>query len=321
MSLKYILIFFALILVSTTVDAKNYYRFKDSNGRLVVKDYLPNSAIKTGYEVLNETGRVVETVAPLMTAEEKEAERIRQEQLAAQREKERERRQHDRMLLRQYRTIEDIKRTEANQTASIEINISILNSHNQTLEKKLTELQSSAANFERKGNDVPKSVTTQIKTTKDQMTENDGSIARYKEQVKTIQKQFTDDLVRFKELKAMRLVEEYAANQRAYPTTTKVKCDTARACQRSWKLAQIFAHENASNKLEIVTDSLIISSKPKEDDQLGLSITRIPAKEEAMQIVLEVQCLDSEAGQKLCKSDNIAQLKAEFVQYISQQDS
>jgi hypothetical protein len=321
MSLKHIIIFLSLILVTATADAKNYYRFKDTNGRLVVKDYLPNSAIKSGYEVINESGRVIEKVAPIMSDEEKAAERIRLEKIAEQKEKERKMRQHDRMLLRQYRTIDDIKRTEENQTASLEINVSILSSHNKTLEKKLTDLQSSAANFERKGKAVPKSILNQIKATKEQIGENNESIARYEDQVKTIREQFKKDLVRFKELKAMRIVEDYAQNQRSMPTTTKVECSSVKSCERSWKLAQIFAHENASNKLEIVTDSLIISSKPKSDDQLGLSITRIPAEEDAMQIVLEVQCLDSEAGQKLCKSDNIAQLKEDFIQYISQKDS
>ena len=318
MSLKHIILFLTLSFITTVSVAKNYYRFQDSDGRLVVKDYLPNSAIKTGYEVINETGRVIQRVPPIKTEEEKEAERIRLEQIAKQKEKEREMRKHDRLLLSQYRTIEDIKRTEENQTASLEVNIAILTNHNNSLEKKLSDLQSSAANFERKGAAVPQSILTQIKATKEQIAQNNSSIEGYKEQVAAIKEQFKNDLVRFKELKAMRIVEQYTQDRRSVPSATKVDCDSPKACERSWKLAQIFAHENASNKLEIVTDSLIISSKPKTDDQLGLSITRIPSTNDAMQIVLEVQCFDSEAGQKLCKSDSIAQLKQEFVEYISQ---
>ena len=289
MSLKHLFLFLTLVVAATAVNAKNFYRFKDSNGRLVVKDYLPNSALKSGYEVVNESGRLIERVSPMMTDEEKQAERVRQEKLAEQQAKERKARLHDRMLLRQYRTIDDIKRTEENQTASLQINISILQGHNKTLEKKLTDLQSSAADFERKGKAVPKSILSQIDATKEQVNENHASIARYNSQVKTIEEQFKNDLVRFKELQAMRMVEQYAQDQRSVPTATKVLCENSRSCERSWKLAQIFAHENASNKLEIVTDSLIISSKPRSDEQLGLSITRIPAKEDSMQIVLEVQ--------------------------------
>lgn len=321
MSVKHLLLILSLILTSTVVDAKNYYRFKDSNDRLVVKDYLPNSALKSGYEVINESGRVVEVVPPLMTKEEKIAEELRQEKIAEQQAKERKMRQHDRLLLRQYRTIDDIKRTEESQTASLKINISILNSHNKSLEDKLTNLQSSAANFERKGKPVPQSILSQIDATKGQIDENISSIARYESQEDIIREQFKNDLVRFKELQAMRLVEQYAQDQSSLPTTTKVECESRKSCERSWKLAQIFAHENASNKLEIVTDSLIISSKPKSDEQVGLSITRIPAEDEAMQIVLEVQCYGSEAGEKLCKGDKVNKLKTEFIQYISQKNS
>lgn len=320
MSLKHLFLFLTLIVAATAVNAKNFYRFKDSNGRLVVKDYLPNSALKSGYEVINESGRLIERVPPMMTDDEKRAERLRQEKLAEQQAKERKARLHDRMLLRQYRTIDDIKRTEENQTASLEINISILKGHNKTLEKKLTDLQSSAADFERKGKSVPKSILSQIDATKEQVNENHASIKRYNSQVETIKEQFKNDLVRFKELQAMRMVEQYARDQRSLPTATKVLCNGTLSCERSWKLAQIFAHENATNKLEIVTDSLIISSKPKAEDQIGLSITRIPAKEESMQIVLEVQCTDNEAGKDLCNSNTVSQLKQDFVEYITQSD-
>lgn len=318
MSLKHITLLLLLIFAVFSATAKNYYRYTDSNGRLVVKDYLPNSAIKSGYDVINESGRLIESVPAMMTAEEKQQEKVRQQQVAEQQAKDRAARKHDRLLMQQYRTIDDIKRTEETQTASLEINISILTSHNNTLNDKLTKLQSSAANFERKGTAVPKSILDQIEATKAQISENNESITRYTNQVTTISEQFKSDLVRFKELKTMRIVEQYTRDQQSLPTTTRVLCDNNKSCNKSWKLAQIFAHENASNKLEIVTDSLIISSKPKADDQLGLSITRIPAEEESMQIVLEVQCFDSETGQKLCKGDNIIQLKQDFIQYISQ---
>ncbi|GAA4358348.1 hypothetical protein [Kangiella marina] len=321
MSLKHILLLFTLTFIATTVDAKNFYRYKDSNGRLVVKDYLPNSALKSGYDVINESGRLIERVPPVMTAKEKHAELLRQQKLAEQEEKARKARQHDRMLLRQYRTIEDIKRTEDNQTASLKINISILQGHNKTLEKKLADLQASAANYEREGKAVPKATLNQIEATKEQEAENIASIERYQQQEASIREQFQADLVRFKELQAMRMVEEYARGQSQDLLTTTVMCNNSNECERSWKLAQIFAHENASNKLEIVTDSLIISSKPQADDQLGLSITRIPAKEQSMQIVLEVQCMDNDAGQKLCNSDAVTELKQDFVQYVSQQNN
>lgn len=320
MNLKHIIACFALCAAVFAVDAKNFYRFKDSNGRLVVKDYLPNSALKSGYDIINENGRLIERVAPALTPEQQKIRRQEQEKLEEQKELEKQARRRDQLLLRQYRTTEDIKRTEKNQLAPLEINISILSGHNKSLKQKLTELQSSAADYERKGKTVPQAILKQITATKEQIEENDESVLGYQEQAEGIKQQFKSDLVRFKELKAKSAVQGYGRRSEQ-ATTTQVLCDSAKACARSWKLAQIFAHENASNKLEIVTDSLIISSKPKTDEQLGLSITRIPAEENSMQIVFEVQCFDSEAGQAFCNSKKVTQLKEKFVQYISKQDS
>ena len=39
-----------------------------------------------------------------------------------------------------------------------------------------------------------------------------------------------------------------------------------------------------------------------------------------MQIVLEVQCTDNEAGKDLCNSNTVSQLKQDFVEYITQSD-
>ncbi|AOE49113.1 hypothetical protein [Kangiella sediminilitoris] len=320
MNLKRLITFAILCLAAVGVDAKNFYRFKDSNGRLVVKDYLPNSALKSGYDIINEDGRLIERVEPALTPEQVAAKRKREQQEAEQREKELEARRHDQLLLRQYRTIDDIKRTEKNQLASLQINISIIEGHNKSLNRKLTELQSEAADYERQGKTVPSSTLKQIKATKEQIQENNESKEGYQNQVKAIKQQFRNDLVRFKELKARNVVQGYS-RQEELDAATQVICTTEKSCERSWKLAQIFAHENASNKLEIVTDSLIISSKPQQSDQLGMSITRIPDDNDQMQIVMQVLCFDSEAGQKLCSSKEVTQLKEDFIQYISQNES
>ncbi|WP_223668695.1 hypothetical protein [Kangiella shandongensis] len=320
MNLKHIIVSFILCAAAFAADAKNFYRFKDNNGRLVVKDYLPNSAIKSGYDIINEDGRLIERVAPALTPEQQKAKRQQQDKLDEQKEKARQARRRDQLLLRQYRTIEDIKRTEKNQLAPLEINISILNGHNKSLKRKLSELQSSAADYERKGKAVPQTILKQITATKEQIEENDESILGYKQQADGIKQQFKNDLVRFKELKAKSVVQGYSRHS-DQGAAIQVPCNSHKACERFWKRAQIFAHENASNKLEIVTDSLIISSKPQSEKELGLSITRVPAEKDSMQIVFEVQCFDSQAGQTFCNSKKVTQLKEEFIQYISQHDS
>ena len=315
---KYVFLFLSLLLVSQAVLGKNFYRYKNSDGRLIVKDYLPDEAVKVGYEVINETGRVLEHVPPAMTAEEKEAARIKEEQQEALRKKQMEERRRDIILMRQYQSIEDIKRTEKSQTAALRANIALLNGHNANLTQKLENLQSSAANFERQGKAIPPNILSKIEATTSQIENNNASIARYEDKIKDIEKQFQSDLIRFKELQALRLVERNNISHNTNNTSAVYSCTNKASCDKSWKFAQIFAHENASNKLEIVTDTLIVTGKPQSENQISLSITRIPGEDESMQIVMEVICHDSEAGMKLCASQEVATLKDQFVDYLTE---
>ena len=318
---KSLLLVLSLLLVSQAAFGKNFYRYKDSDGRLIVKDYLPDEAVIAGYEVINEQGRILEVVPPEMTTEEKEAARIKEEQLEAQRKKQMEERRRDILLMRQYKTIDDIKRTEKNQTAALRANIDLLNGHIASLNDKLQELQSRAANFERQGKAVPANTLKEIDATKSQIQTNNASISRYEEKIKSIEQQFQSDLIRFKELQAQQLIERNRSGGDASNLGAVYSCPDRVSCDKAWKFTQIFAHENASNKLEIVTDTLIVTGKAQSENQVSLSITRIPGESESMQIVMEVSCHSSEAGEKLCASQEVTNLKNKFVDYLTERES
>ncbi len=318
---KSLLVFLTLLLVSQVAFGKNFYRYKDSDGRLIVKDYLPDEAVIVGYEVINEQGRVLQVVPPELTAEEKEAARIKEEQLEALQKKQMEERRRDILLMRQYKTIEDIKRTEKNQTAALRANIDLLNGHISNLNDKLEELQGRAANFERQGKSVPKNTLKEIEATKSQIETNKASITRYEDKIKNIEVQFQSDLIRFKELQAQQLIERNRTNGDSSNIGAVYSCPDRASCDKAWKFTQIFAHENASNKLEIVTDTLIVSGKAQSENQISLSITRIPGEGESMQIVMEVSCHASEAGAKLCASQEVTNLKNQFVDYLTERES
>ena len=312
------LLLVALFLFGSQASAKNFYRYKDENGRLVVKDYLPNEAVMTGYEVINEKGRVLEKVAPVLTGEQKEAERIRQIQLAEQQKKAQEQRRKDVQLMRQYSSIDDIERALKSKTAALKINIGIVEKHNEALDKKLADLQSNAANFERQGKVVPPYILTEVESVKKQKDANNISLQQYNEKIANIEAESEKDLIRFKELQAERLIAKTKYQHEGLGNALIYSCHSKVNCDNSWKYAQIFAHENASNKLEIVTDTLIITGLPKDESQIGLSITRLPGEDDSMQVVLEVNCHQSDDGRKLCQSDDILALKQKFVDYLSQ---
>jgi len=66
------------------------YRFKDDQGQTVLSNTLPREARSKGYEILNNSGRVIEKVPPPPT-EEEIAERKRQKELERKRREQKKR--------------------------------------------------------------------------------------------------------------------------------------------------------------------------------------------------------------------------------------
>ncbi|NVK22993.1 MAG: hypothetical protein HWD86_10790 [Kangiellaceae bacterium] len=309
----------AILLISTSIEAKNYYRYTDNNGKIVVKDYLPTEAVKSGYEIISDTGRLIEKIAPALTKEQRIAENIRQEQLKEQEEKRREERRRDTLLLRQYQTVDDIERSKNSQTATLKINLRIINNHTKSLERKLEEQQKRAADYERRGRKVPQATLHEISAIQNQMDVNEESVARYNKQIADIEEQFQKDRIRFQELKT----EIFVENSLRDPNTIEIEdifnCETRLVCDKAWSHAQIFALDNASRPLSIVTNTLIVSQKPQTDNEIALTITRVPQKneDEAMNIVINVDCNKSEEGNKLCQSKEVIAIKQKFIDYLS----
>ncbi len=310
----------SMLAFSHTVFAKNYYRYKDNDGKVVVKDYLPTEAVKRGYEVISDTGRLIQKVAPEMTREERRAEQLRQEQLATQAEQRRKERQRDTLLMRQYQSVEDIERTKTSQTATLRINLRIVDNHTKSLERKLQKQEKRAADYERRGRKVPEATLYEIAAIKNQLDANSDSVKRYNKQISDIEEQFQKDRIRFQELKAEQFVRNSLRDPNLVELNDVYNCDTQIQCDKAWSHAQVFAHKNASRPLSIVTNTLIVSQKPLAEDEIALTITRVPQKNEAeaMNILIAVDCHDSQEGNKRCAGSAVAAIKQKFIDYLTE---
>ena len=58
--------------------AANIYRYYDNQGNLFHGSQVSPEFVKNGYEVLNEKGQVIQTVARALTEEEREAQALAQ---------------------------------------------------------------------------------------------------------------------------------------------------------------------------------------------------------------------------------------------------
>ncbi len=61
------------VLLPGSVHAAKLYRYKDDNKRWVIASSVPSDRVKNGYEVLDETGRVLDTVDPQLAPAEARA--------------------------------------------------------------------------------------------------------------------------------------------------------------------------------------------------------------------------------------------------------
>jgi hypothetical protein len=119
--------------------AQNIYRYEDASGRTVFNATIPPEYVSKGYTILNSRGQVVQVVPPAPTAEEIAARRAEEEARRKQMEA-------DALLLRLYRSPEEIERKRDERLMQLDTQIAGLNVTLAKLEGEIAELD---AVFER----------------------------------------------------------------------------------------------------------------------------------------------------------------------------
>jgi lysyl-tRNA synthetase class I len=158
--------FTILLLISalfiSQANAANLYKYKDDQGREITGSRVPAEFVKNGYQVLNERGQVIEVVQRTLTAEERAAqsEQLEQQRLLEQAALRQE--EEDRMLLRLYRTPEEVVRRRDATIEKLEAQMIVLNSLLEDAEEKLAELEQRVVNNENAGTQIPANLAAQV---------------------------------------------------------------------------------------------------------------------------------------------------------------
>jgi len=124
-----------------SVTAAELYRYQNEDGITVVDWAIPAAYVSSGYEVLNESGQVVQVVPATKTDTELErdaaAARAQEAEAAAQAAQ----LERDTFLLRRYSTIQDIEAARDRSLRELDIRIAILSSQRDTLSQQLARHQ------------------------------------------------------------------------------------------------------------------------------------------------------------------------------------
>ena len=189
------------ILVSQPAMAAKFKCWTNSDGVKECGTYVPAEYSQKRIETRGATGRVVEVKARAKTeAELAEIDRltklkeIEDAKIAEQKKK-------DDILLKTFSNERDINMLRDSKISVIEGILTVTNSNNKALTKKLEKLQKRAANSERRGKKPPQNLLDDITAIESRLNKNKKSIKTKREEQKNIRATFAKDLEHFRELK------------------------------------------------------------------------------------------------------------------------
>ncbi len=305
---------------SITVDAKNVYRYKNAKGQTILVGQLNKEAIAAGYDVINDEGKLVQSIPPGKTLGEEQDEKKRQlEEKQRQRELKRQTKR-DAELLRSFSSVEDIMRARDAALSGVSQRRDLNQNEKSLLIVSLEDLQRQAADYERLGKPIPPKLTSNIANKQKQIAQRERNEVIIKSEEDNVKQRYERDMIRYKELQAKRLAHRFKKDDSGSDKNSMLMmtCRDQKECHSIWQLAQVYAQKNASGRLEVVTDTIILTSAPKIDTDMGLSFSKLPAKRET-QIILEVSCNNSDAGAQLCKSSEAKKLATGFEDFVTKQ--
>jgi len=316
--IQWIYLTVCLLFVSQIVDSKNFYRYKNAKGAIEIKDQIIPQMEKVGYDVFNEMGKWVRHVAPSKTLAELDQDRLDKIELRNDQIRKSQQIRKDADLLRQFTSVGDIIRNRDSQLLALEQRIRIQNSKANLLHLQLEDQQQQAATYERLGQKVAKSLGKDIQASRDQIANNQINTGLLEAEKIRVEKSFERDIIRYKYLESMRLTLRKESKKTDGTEPVIYNCPDSQTCNRAWQLAQIYARDNATGKIEIITNTLILTSRPEEDHHIALSFSRIPAPDNKMQIVLELSCANTEQGVSFCLTSNVKGIRKGYLDYITE---
>lgn len=183
----------------STAQANQLYRFK-VDGRTLMYDHVPQQYSHLGYEILNAQGMVVRVVPPAPSAEE--LAKIKAQE-AAQKAREKaiqDRRVQDQNLMRLYARPADVERARKRKEVEVETYVQMQQRRITDLEQKLTDAQGAAANFERRGQEVPADLRVEIAQLKNGIRDSQNNIRQRQTDLEKTNKEFAAQYERLRVL-------------------------------------------------------------------------------------------------------------------------
>lgn len=185
---------------SQPADAANIYRYVDRNGQTVFDSRVPPEYAKNGYTILNDRGQVIEVVPPAPTAEELAAIAAAAEEERNQEEARKAQQEADNLLIRLYRSPEEITRKRDDKLRQLDVQTMALNVSIGKVDTEIARLQQIVTNYRDAGTDLPAEVTDQLRVQEEEKARLVLQLTRIDEERAVASTEAERDIKRLSEL-------------------------------------------------------------------------------------------------------------------------
>jgi hypothetical protein len=318
MSLK---LLFALLFVMSylpcTVQGAKLYKWVDEEGHTHYSDKIPPNDAKRARSQLDEHGVTIDKVGAAKTAEqlrlEAEEKRLRmeQERLAEKQ------RQEDRVLLRTFRSEDDIIMTRDGQIQAVDAYIRVTQANIKRLKNKLAEMQKNAAEIELSGRKVSTRYMSDIETKRQALKDSYQSIVEREKEKNRIRQAFARDLNRFRELKKLARTNDpvqEASQSYSNALLNVYNCGSDLKCERQWKRAKAYLKIHSTTPVKMDGENIVMTGDPIENDDISITVSRILDRATSQTLIfMDLQCKETSVGIALCsRGEKVQRIKQNF---------
>lgn len=292
------------------------YRWVDDHGQVHYQDRIPPEDIDRSHSQLNQQGVTVDKVEAAKTKEELELE-AEMERLRAERQRLIDKQEaEDQVLLKTFRSEDDILITRNVQLQAIDTYISVNRANIKRLKLKIEELQKEAARSELSGKHVSEKIHEDIELKNTSLHQLYQSIVNQEHEKDRIRSSFAKDLDRFRDLK--QLTKSNDPVKEAKETFIQAikniyTCGDDKECKASWRKAREYMLKYNTTKISMDADNILMGGAPQEDKDLSITLSRLwDEKRGETFIFLDLQCRDTLQGRDLCNSETATRIIDEF---------
>jgi len=303
-----------VFLVALPAEA-GLYKWVDEQGNVHYTDRVPPEVAERERAELDKRGLTIKRVEAAKTpeeiAQEKELERLRAEQKRI----EAEQRAADEVLLRTFRSEDDIVMARDGKVAAIDTLIDVTRGSIAKQQERLAEMQRLAADMERQGRAVPRKHVEDMEALRQVINDGYAAIVQNEQARQSSIDKHDQDLKRFRTLKTPDKAEEEAPRpkERVALLDTVVPCRDDAECDRFWERAEAYLRANATTPVRMSGKSILATAPAQNDVDYSLTLSRLPNRDgSGVRIFLDLQCRDTPEGRSFCKGPKASQVRDGF---------